>query len=407
MSGQSPGRLVLVIAVVLVASVGVTVALTTLEGDSSSGTAAGRPVLAGNASAQLAGLDGLTATRETIVRRGNETTRTVERVRLDLRHGRLRARTLSGPGEVDLRVSNGSVRWLYNRSSNTVTRLDREGSVADPDNRERIPRLLEQLRRADGPTTASATTPTPGVEPLPAVPAAASSGRRSAEPAGTSRGAYGVSLVGNSSVGGRSTYVVEIGQDREGAGPVANYTQTLWLDAERHYPLQRRTAWTQGGERTVITTTYRNVTFNPTFETSTFEFEVPPNATVDVPETPDQRRYDTVAALRAAANMSVPGPGVPESFVLARATRTTGRVTSVGARYVNATAVLEVAKLRPVYPTTTEGERVTVAGRNATYRNLGPEQTVVWNCDGAQYKVSGQGLPRSVMLGVAASVGCG
>jgi outer membrane lipoprotein-sorting protein len=396
--------LVLVLAVVLVGSVGVAATLTALDDGGSA--AATRPVVTDDASAQLDALDGLTAVRETTIRRGSETTRTVERVSLDLASGSSRARQLSGPGDVDLRVSNGSTLWLYDRDANTVVLLETDGPAGGASSLDAIPRLLTRVQEPAATATGTRATPTPGVSPLPVVPSAPGSSQRVAGPAGASRGTYTVSLVGNETVDGRSAYVLKITQVTRAAGPVANYTQRLWLDSEWYYPLQRRTAWTQGGERTVVTTTYRNVTFEPGFGASTFTFDPPANATVERPETPDQRRYETVAALRAAANVSVPEPRVPEHFALARATRTSGRVTSVGLRYVNATGVLEVATLEPAYRTSSEGQRVTVAGQNATYRNLGPEQTVVWTCDGTQYKVSGQGLSRSFLLEMAGSVGC-
>lgn len=404
MSGNASGRLVLVIAVVLVGSVGGAATLTAL--DDGGDTAATRPGLTDDASAQLDALDGLTAVRETTIKRDSETTRTVERVSLDLATGSHRARQLSGPGDVDLRVANGSALWLYDRDANAVLSLDTDDQAAGADSLDAIPRLLTRVQEAAPTARGTATTATPGVSPLPVVPVPPETAQRVTGPAGTSRGSYTVTFVGTETVDGRSAYLLEIGQDARTAGPVTNYTQRLWLDSEWYYPLQRRTAWTQGGERTVITTTYRNVTFDPGFEPSTFSFEIPANATVERPETPDQRRYETVEALRAAANVSIPEPQVPEHFALARATRTTGRVTSVGLRYVNATGVLEVAKLEPAYRAASEGQRVTVAGQNATYRNLGAEQTVVWTCDGTQYKMSGQGLSRSFLLEMAESVGC-
>jgi hypothetical protein len=199
--------------------------------------------------------------------------------------------------------------------------------------------------------------------------------------------------------------VIELRQQGS-AGPVGNYTRTLWLDTDWYYPLQRRAAWTQGGIRRVVRTTYTNVSFNPAFDDTTFTFDPPANASVETAETPEQRRYESVSALRAAAEMAVPDPSVPDDLLLAEATRTTGQITSVGLRYVNATSVVTVTKLGTVYPTSSEGQEITVGGHDATYRNLGPEQSVVWTCEGAQYKVQGRGVHRSVLFEVAASVDC-
>lgn len=396
-------RLVFPVVLVAVAGIGLVISFGVIGsgGDTTAG-----PTLDENASARLASLDGIVATRETVVDRADGTTRTVERVSHRPRTGATRALVRSSPGAVDVRVSNGSVLWLYDRESATVTRIaldgrsDRGSSVSD-----RIERLVAQVNRSDGAREAGTSS---RVSPLPVVPAADGRTGDVDGPVGSDQGTYAVSFDGTETVGERRTYVVELRRTGAGGEPVANYTQTLWLDTEWYYPLQRQTAWRQGGNRTLITTTYTNVTFNPGLSGSTFDFEPPPNTTIETPDAAEQRRYGSVDALRAVANMSVPRPAVPESFALADATRTTGRVDSLGLRYVNATGVVSVAKLDTVVEPTTEGERVTVAGRAATYRDLGPEQTVVWSCEGSQYKISGRGLPnpKASLLDVAASVGC-
>lgn len=396
-------RVLAPIALVVLASVGLVFGLGGLD---SGGDTASGPTIDENVSARLATLDGFVATRETVIDRANGTTRTVERVSHRPRTGATRALVRSGPGETDVRVANGSVLWLYDRKTNTATRLplderaSRGSRISD-----RVERLFAQLDRSDD---AQEGVTSSRVSPLPVVPAADGRTRHVDGPAAGDRGAYAVTFGGTATVGDRRAYVVELRRTGTSGEPVANYTQTLWLDVEWYYPLQRQTAWTQGGERTVITTTYTNVTLNPGLTDSTFRFEPPPNATVEALETPDQRHYESIAALQAAANMSVPRTDVPESFALADATRTTGRVDSLGLRYVNATAVVTVAKLDTVVEPTTEGEQVTVAGRDATYRDLGPEQTVVWSCEERQYKISGQGLPnpKGTLLDVAASIGC-
>lgn len=396
-------RLVLSVVLAAAAGIGLVMGLGVLG---SGGDAAAGPALDENVSAQLSSLEGLVATRETVVARATETSRTVERVSHRPRTGDIRALVRSGPGAVDVRVSNGSVLWLYDRDTATVKRIPLDGR-SDRERRlpDRVERLLVQLNRSDDDGGAGTSS---RVSPLPVVPAADGSPGTVDGPVGGDRGTYLVSFDGTETVDQRRTYVVELRRTGAGGEPVANYTQTLWLDAEWYYPLQRQTAWTQGGNRTVITTTYTNVTFDPGLSDSTFDFEPPSNATVERADAADQRRYGSADALRAAANMSVPRPAVPESFALADATRTTGRVDSLGLRYVNATGVVSVAKLDTVVEPTTEGERLTVAGREATYRDLGPEQTVVWSCDGRQYKISGRGLPnpRATLVDVAASVGC-
>lgn len=401
MSERSASRwsLLLVGLLVLTSVVGVGL----LVGDTS-GEQARRP-RADDAAAQLQSLDGFAATRRTVIERGNETHRTVDRISRRLRGAggaAIRVERVSGPGLADLIVANGSVRWHYDRDAGVATRYNTSGGPTGGFGR--IPRLLTRLDRST--VTAATPTGTPGVSPLPVVPAAGANASVEG-PVTAGNGAFTVTAEGTATVDGRRTYVVRLTQATTDTEPVGNYTQTLWLDSERYVPLKRRTAWTQGGERTVVTTTYTNVTFDPGFEPGTFAFEPPTNATVERPDTPRRERYDSLGALRSAASMSVPAPDLPADFALASATRTHGRrITTVGLRYVNATATVEVAKLEPVYRPRTDGERVTVAGRHGTYRNLGPEQSVVWACNGTQYKVSTTGLGRAGTVELAGSVRC-
>ncbi|WP_246985115.1 LolA family protein [Halorientalis marina] len=392
---SSPRRpLLLVALLVLVGVVGVGLLVGATGGESV------RQPSAEDAAAQLRSLDGFAATRETVIERGNETHRTVDRVHRRFGDA-VRIERRSGPGRVDLVVANASGRWQYDRDANTATWYDVNGSAGA--GFDRIPQLLARLNRT---ADAADGAPTRGVSPLPVVPAAG--GNASVDgPAGAATDGYAVSYEGTDTVGGRDVFVVSVSHAGGGATPVANYTQTLWLDAERYVPLKRQTGWTQGGERTVVTATYTNVTFDPEFPAETFRFQPPTNATVERAVAPDQQRYGSVVALRAAASMSVPEPNLPADFVLASATRTDGeRVTSVGLRYVNATATVEFAKIEPVYRPSTEGERVTVAGRAATYRTLGPDRSVVWTCDGTQYKLTTTGVDRAELLALADSVGC-
>jgi outer membrane lipoprotein-sorting protein len=392
----TPRRLLLLAALLVLVSV---VGVGLLVGDT--GEESVRQPSAEDAAVQLQDLDGFAATRETVIERGTESRRTVDRVHRRLGKA-VRIERRSGPGRVDLVVANASGRWQYDRGTNTATWYDVNGSGKA--GFDQIPRLLARLNRTAA--TGTDATPTRGVSPLPVVPAAG--GNASVDgPAGAATGGYAVSYEGTEPVDGRTAFVISVSQADAGATPVANYTQTLWLDAERYVPLKRQTGWTQGGERTVVTATYTNVTFDPEFPAETFRFQPPTNATVERAVAPDQQRYDSVVALRAAASMSVPEPNLPADFVLASATRTDGeRVTSVGLRYVNATATVEFAKIEPVYRPSAEGERVTVAGRPATYRTLGPDRSVVWTCDGTQYKLTTTGVDRAELLALADSVGC-
>jgi outer membrane lipoprotein-sorting protein len=360
------------------------------------------PSFGENASVRLAELDGLTATRETVRQQGNRTVRTVERVSIGFDTGSSRAQMVSGPGDAELRVSNGSMLWLYDRENRTATRFDINEPVA-AGRLDHIDRLLAGLNVTPG-SAEGTTVSNVGVSPLPVVPAG-KHGQTATEPAGD-RGAIAVTSPETTTIDGRKVVAVRLEPSDRETEPVANFTQTLWLDAEWYYPLKQRTTWRQGGQRRAVTTTYRNVTFNPGLNASTFRFDPPAGTTVEVPDTPEQQRYESLAALRADATLSVPEPAIPDSFALVRATQTTGRITSIGLRYVNSTGVLTVAKLSPAIEPRSEGESVQVGEQQAVYRNLGPRQVVTWSCEDVQYKIGGSGVTRERLLAVAASVAC-
>lgn len=396
----SPRRTHLLLGLVAV-SLAITgaIAVSTVLDD---GTETDSNPFAENVSGQLAAIDGVSATRTTIIERGNETRRTVERVRLDPDSGGVWRQQLSGPGDIDRRVSNGTTLWLYDREAETVTRLGQQGETGRYSRYlDRIPALVATLNRASDGTQTPTDSPPAGA-PLPVVPAG-ETGQSVPEPT-AARGSYTVTGNGTATIDGRSALVLTL--ERTGSEPVAEYRQTLWLDEQWYVPLRTQTAWTQGGERTVITTTYGNLTINPGLDPSRFQFDPPDGVTVETPTTPDQQQFDSLASLRRASNMTVPEPTLPESYVLEKATRTTGRIGSLGLRYVNATSVVTVTKLDTVIPPTSEGEPVVVAGQKATYRVIGAEQSLVWDCGGRLYKVRGRGLARSALVDIADSVGC-
>ena len=399
-SMASPRRTHLLLGVVVV-SLAITgaIAVSTVLDES---TETNSDPFAENVSDRLAAVDGVSATRTTVIERGNETRRTVERVRLDPDSGGVWRQQVRGPGDIDRRVSNGTTLWLYDRENETVTRLDtQDEDGAYSRYLERIPALVATLNRASEETETPPESPPAGA-PLPVVPAG-ETGQSVPTPT-AARGSYTVTSNGTATVDGRSALVLTL--ERSGSEPVAEYRQTPGLDEQWYVPLRTRTAWTQGGERTVITTTYSNLTINPGLEPSRFQFDPPDDVTVETPTTPDQQQFDSLASLRRASNMTVPEPTLPESYVLEEATRTTGRIGSIGLRYVNATSVVTITKLDTVIPPTSEGEPVVVAGQMATYRVIGATQGLVWDCGGRLYKVRGSGLARSTLVAIADSVGC-
>lgn len=392
---MSPNRLPRTIStdrLVLLATGLVVLAAVGIAGWSVAFSAAGEtPTVERDVSERYDDIESLNATRTTVIERnGTVASTTVYDATLVPATDRQRLRLVGdAPGRYDLRVANGSALWLHDTDAATVTEIPLTGPPDDADTGGRIERLLVRAGLV-GDERASGTTPT--VEPLPVVP---SSPGGSVAPAAN----YAVEYTGTETVDGRDAYVVTV---TARANSSTAYRQTLWIDAEWFYPLQRQTVWTDDGTRTRLTTTYANVSVNPSLPNGTFRPEIGPNTTVETVETPDTETYRQLSALRAAANMTVPEPDIPPSYELTYATHTTGQIRGVDLQFVNRTSRITVSKYNFTYPE--EGSR-TVAGRPATLSE-GPTTSLSWSCDVYRYTVRGAGVTTDQLVSVAESVGC-
>lgn len=383
----SSERLVLTVATVVV--VGVLAVATWSLAFVSTGTA-DQPQVDADVQQRYEAIDGVNATQTTtIARNGTVASRTAYDAALRPGTGKKRLAVISTTAQrYDLRVSNGSSLWLYDRSRATATRISLSG--AESNRGERLQRLFSRLNMS----TATDTTEPKSVEPLPVVP------RTEGRPV-ESTGAMTVSYRGTESVDGREAYVVHVAPANE----TAAYEQTVWVDTERFFPLQTRTAWTTDGERTVVTTTYTNVSYDTGVSADVFTPDFPEDTTVTAPETPETRTYESVSELEAETEMRVPEPDVPPGYELQSATRTQGRISGVGLRYANRTSLLTVAKYNRPADQTERNASVTIDGRPARVsRDLTP--SVSWSCERYRYTVRGEGVSPDRLIAVGQSVGC-
>jgi len=339
-------------------------------------------------------LDGFTADKETVVNRDNRTSRFLDRVYRRPGTGQYRFEDVTdGPTGREIQVSNGTTLWIYTHGSAEAKRIDGVNtSRALPSRLDRLFAIIER-GAAEGGGEAH------DIDPLPFVP------ESSDQTAGIA-GSMTVSYDGTDTVDGRSASVLHLESNTSTAGVVADFQQTLWIDTEWYVPIKRTTEYVRDGDPVSITTTYRNVTFNPGLSAETFRFDPPPNVTVVDTDSARQQEYVDIASLRAVASFSVPNPTVPETLRLVDATRTvTDRVRSIGLKYANETSVLTVSKSNLTrYVPSTDGEAVTVGDWNATLRNLGTELRISWTTPNARYSVAGSGISKSALLEFARSV---
>jgi len=360
-----------------------------------------------DAAERYAAIDGLNATRTIVNREGDEVRRSVLRVSMRPGTDRFRRKLLTGQHRRhDLTVSNGSMMWWRNRSTGSVERLRLSNPNVSTDSQgERIERLFSRLNVTAG-TDRTAATPTPGIDPLPAVPrnGGAPDGQASGDLDGIGTAAFAVSYNGTDTVDGRTVHVLQITPRNDSR--VDGYRQTLWVDAEWFFPLKRHSEWTADGERHALTVIYENVTFEPGLDESVFRFDPGANVSVEREDTPRRDFYASTAALRRVANYSVPEPDLPPTFRLAYASRTESqRLTGIGLKYVNASMEISVSKTRGYFypPTPDRSERV--AGHRVNV-STGYTNYASWKCGQYDYQVSGETVPPDLLIEIAGSIGC-
>lgn len=356
------------------------------------------PSVDANVTERYRSVDVLSATQTVTIRTDDSvTSRSVADVTLvpDTDRRRLQFRNRSAHLH-DLLVSNGSMLWFQDSANDSVVAIQLSQPPADARARTgaRLQRLVVDAGLADD----AGTPQSVGVSPLPVVPRHAG-----VAPSPDANRSYTAEFVRTDTVGDREAYVLDITPSTEAE---TNYSQRLWLDTERFYPLRTQTAWTtDDGAHRSVTTTYTDVTFDADVNEETFRPDIDSETTVERPSFPDRTWYRSSDALRAASSMTVPEPTVPATFELSYATQTTGRIEGVGLEYTDGARELSVAKFNYTLDIDAEERDVTIDGQPATFDD-GPTVSLSWNCNGYGYTVRGTGVERSQLLETARSVGC-
>jgi outer membrane lipoprotein-sorting protein len=385
------------------------------------------PDLGTDAADRLDALEGLSAKTTTRITGfdfnetsgGNDTYRTVQRVRYRFETGEQRSEILTeseGPSTVgtDLIVANGTTMWVYDDDANNVTilRVDTTGQFDQRGERtEQLFARLNQTRTT--PDEEPVSVPSPGLSPVAGLGPTGQAGVSSPT---TEPNRYGVSFGGVETVDGRPAYVLEIeSTDTSGntSTNLRNYSQTMWLDAEYFFPLRQQSQFDSGNDTITSVTTYSNVSINPEFDDGLFEFEPPANATVSTMNTSFGQSYRNRSAIEATAPVPVPEPSVPRDFELSQGQTSSSEFADrVSLVYTNETSELRVT----VYDfnqsfsgngsSNTTGEAVDLGGQTGTYTRSGLSQSVSWSCNGLEYSVSGEAVSRSLLVEIARSIEC-
>lgn len=296
----------------------------------------------------------------------------------------------------DRTVVNGSAAIIYDASENAVTHVPRMNGTQRQSRGEYFAKIVAAARSDDG------KAPATGVSPLPVVPATQST---STVPGEAIEG-YDVAYLGTQTVAGRTTHGFEL---RSLSDAALSVNRTLWLDSEFYYPLKTHQTMEYANRTIETAARLTNVTFNADIPAETFEFDVPPNATVETLDIPTQS-FDSIAALREHADFSVPEPEVPDDYEFDQAQYIGGNATQAALQYANeADHQLTVTKMAYVSNASTPfttGENVTVAGHEGRYVTTASATVLTWKCEESQFSVVATDLDKEALLAVAESLGC-
>ena len=309
--------------------------------------------------------------------------------------------TLAPAGSAgNLEVSNGSVIWEYNASTNVVRVQQYEGV----NRTQYVDRKLEYIFDSVN-ESASVDDPPPnvGVSPLPVVPEGSGGGN-------VSLANVSLEYGGIETVAGRTAHVIHIRANESSTG-LRN--QTIWFDTETFYQLRAETALVSDGNVTRIVQRVDRASFDEPFPDERFVFDPPPNATVERVGSVELQTYRTRAALVANATMAVPEPDLSAEFTFTEGRRIIQhrdgeriRITSqILTRQVNSLVVVK-STFTEAFSNLTANESVhpiTVGDQDAYF--VERPRLVVWTCDGFVYNVVGA-FPKDRLVRIAESMEC-
>jgi outer membrane lipoprotein-sorting protein len=302
----------------------------------------------------------------------------------------------------DLRVSNGTTTWYYDRENETVRRFRLESDLTGP-----LPAggsVERALEAALGETNDTSSW----ISVLPTLPASdrpAPSGSLTTNGTNTTASTINVTYDGTGQVGGRETYVLSVSAASD-EGAMGNYSARIWVDTEWFAILKQRATFSTGDERSVYEVRYRNVTFNPDLGDVSFRFEPPEDANVTTPTTPSVTEYDSRTALERNASMPVPDPDF-RSFDFDSGYRIAGEDPTLSVEFTNGTASLSVSVQNATDGSRPDGTAVDLGPTPGYLRAVQTTRVLDWQCGGRSYTMYTSDLRNETIVAAARSIASG
>jgi outer membrane lipoprotein-sorting protein len=308
-------------------------------------------------------LDTVEFTRITETESNGETMESTERVSADLDAFQKRTEVVNSTFRNNITtVVNESTSVTYNEDENTVTEYEYRGDILLP--------MLEQL---------------------------------------ANESAIEYEYLGTDTVDGQDVYVLE-GTPTEQLDTGADTSLTVHVGTETHFPAQIAidVESSEHDYNYSSTITYENVTLNEDIPDSTFDIDVPDDAT-DPTENlgPDISTYDTHDALQSNAELSVPSAELAEGYEFDQARIIDGdSYYTVSSTYTDGMdrITVSVQEENPFdYGEIEDYEEVSVGETTGYYADYDEFSFLHWDSDGQSFSLYGQ-LSEEETFDIAASV---
>ncbi|WP_340099242.1 DUF4367 domain-containing protein [Salinibaculum salinum] len=312
---------------------------------------------------RLETIDTIEFTRVTETESNGETMESTERVSADLDAFQKRTETIDSTFRNNTTtVVNESTSVTYNEDENTVTEYEYRGDILLP--------MLEQL---------------------------------------ANESAIDYEYLGTDTVEGQDVYVLE-GTPTEQLDTESNTSLTVYLGTETRFPVQMAidVESSEYDYNYSSTITYKNVTLNEAIPESTFDIDVPDDAT-DPTENigPDISTYETHDAAQSNADLSVPSAELAEGYEFDQARVIDGDgYYTVSSTYTDGTdrITVSIQNDNPFdYSEVEDYEEVSIGESTGWYAEYDEFSFLHWNSNGQSFSLYGQ-LSEEETLDIAASV---
>lgn len=305
-------------------------------------------------------------------------------------------RTLSNGSTRSVRVSNESVTWDYNLSSQTVVR-----SFSTTTRRQEQHR---QVRRVVARINNDEKSLTPVFPLIPLTPGVGSD-------ASDLNISTTVGYEGTQTISDREAHVITLGTVND-TQTERTWEWTYYLDTQQFVLLRTEFSLTTADEQVEASQRLRNVTFNPGLPDGLFEFTPPADAEVvrNVGSNIERQRYESREELGAAADIEVPDPDVPATLKFdegRREFRVNTGTEEVTLRYTSDLAALTVSRQNFTFDREPVGaqQAVEINNKSGIFTPLVGENMVQWQCSNTSQTVRGP-LSKQQLVSIAASIEC-